>query len=324
MADAFCSDADSDAEKMGLISGSGIEPVRRRNRWTSSVVYALVGLLVNCAIAALLFCVLPGYNLVAAAGEHNGALAEAAALLLGDINPSAAASKWDQSRIKSVVALSNDQDDLTKGLSAIIADEGKFTEMVNKMINETDMDGSGSIEDGELRHLLTNWADSMGLAQPTQEDVAAIRMKLGRPAGEIQKAELEPIVKDMLVDLAGFFRASTYSQMIAHLEHYLGHTDHVSSLNHAVFVQSDMDGNGLIDRGEFKGLMDMVTKDLDLEKPTEREQAELRDDLDTAGTGGISEAELKPLIRKMLSDAVDTLKVKLAKQSEQRHLPYAR
>ena len=134
----------------------------------------------------------------------------------------------------------------------------KAIENGKRMFQQADTDGSGFIEWGELKAILTKIAEVEGFDPPTDEQVNQ-RMKVVDTSGD---------GKISLSEFLSFLEAMKIMMICA-----------------AIFSQVDKDKSGSIDKGEFKALLTLLYKKQGLSDPSDETTEKYFKAIDKSGDG---------------------------------------
>lgn len=81
----------------------------------------------------------------------------------------------------------------------ILEDEIKFNEVVKAAFSSVDTDGSGFIDENELKSVMQSVAGDIGMPEPSSEDVKEVMRELDANSdGRISEDEFKVLIKQVL------------------------------------------------------------------------------------------------------------------------------
>lgn len=84
-------------------------------------------------------------------------------------------------------------------LRAIIADDSRLTEITKAAFDSVDTDGSGAIEENELKQVMQAVASDIGMSEPSDSDVSEVMKELDvNNDGKISLDEFKVLIKQVL------------------------------------------------------------------------------------------------------------------------------
>lgn len=84
-------------------------------------------------------------------------------------------------------------------IETILNDESKLNEIVKAAFESVDTDGSGYIEEAELKVVMTSVARDISMPEPTEQDVAEVLRELdSNRDGKVSQEEFKVLIRQVL------------------------------------------------------------------------------------------------------------------------------
>jgi Ca2+-binding EF-hand superfamily protein len=84
-------------------------------------------------------------------------------------------------------------------IETILNDESKLNEIVKAAFESVDTDGSGYIEEAELKVVMTSVARDINMPEPSQEDVSKVLIELdSNRDGKVSQEEFKVLIRQVL------------------------------------------------------------------------------------------------------------------------------
>ena len=84
-------------------------------------------------------------------------------------------------------------------IETILNDESKLNEIVKAAFESVDTDGSGYIEEAELKVVMTSVARDISMTEPTEQDVAEVLRELdSNRDGKVSQEEFKVLIRQVL------------------------------------------------------------------------------------------------------------------------------
>jgi Ca2+-binding EF-hand superfamily protein len=84
-------------------------------------------------------------------------------------------------------------------ITAILKDESKLSEIAKAAFESVDTDGSGFIEEAELKVVMSSVARDIGMPQPSDSDVAEVLRELDTNRdGRVSQDEFKVLIRQVL------------------------------------------------------------------------------------------------------------------------------
>jgi Ca2+-binding EF-hand superfamily protein len=84
-------------------------------------------------------------------------------------------------------------------IETILNDESKLNEIVKAAFESVDTDGSGYIEEAELKEVMTSVARDINMPEPSQEDVSKVLIELdSNRDGKVSQEEFKVLIRQVL------------------------------------------------------------------------------------------------------------------------------
>jgi Ca2+-binding EF-hand superfamily protein len=84
-------------------------------------------------------------------------------------------------------------------IETILNDESKLNEIVKAAFESVDTDGSGYIEEAELKVVMTSVARDINMTEPSQEDVSKVLIELdSNRDGKVSQEEFKVLIRQVL------------------------------------------------------------------------------------------------------------------------------
>lgn len=81
----------------------------------------------------------------------------------------------------------------------ILSDEAKLNEIVKAAFESVDADGSGYIEEAELKVVMTSVARDINMPEPTEQDVSEVLRELdSNRDGKVSQDEFKVLIRQVL------------------------------------------------------------------------------------------------------------------------------
>jgi Ca2+-binding EF-hand superfamily protein len=84
-------------------------------------------------------------------------------------------------------------------ITAILKDESKLTEIAKAAFESVDTDGSGFIEEAELKVVMSSVARDIGMPEPSDSDVSEVLRELDTNRdGRVSQEEFKVLIRQVL------------------------------------------------------------------------------------------------------------------------------